>query len=101
MSDSKKTLSEFDINTDSVSSKSNVSFSAMRKMNSVLFAIALGGASLTGCADEKSCSDSDQTYADGNGSSAYDSYDSYDYGGDTDGNYGDTVGHGDVCRDYD
>jgi hypothetical protein len=103
MSESKKTLSEFDINTDSVSSKSHTSFSTLKRMNSVVFAIALGGATLTSCADEKSCSDGDVTYyADGNGSSVYDAFDSYDYGGDTDTtSSGDQTGSGDACRDYD
>jgi hypothetical protein len=100
MSESKKTLSEFDINTDSVSSKSHTSFSTLKRMNSVVFAIALGGATLTSCADEKSCSDGDVTsYAD---AYVYDTFDAFDYGGDSDTtSSGDPNGSGDACRDYD
>lgn len=62
--------------------------------------------SLASCSDSKSCSDSDVTqYADGNGSTAYDTgtyADSYDFGGDTDTTvHGDDAGNGDECADFD
>lgn len=103
----KKTLTEFDISTDSISESSNHFQPTSRlKFNSVLVALALGTVALTGCSDDKSCSDSDVSrYADGNGSARYDLgpyQDSYDYGGDTDtSSSGDSIGNGDRCSDYD
>jgi hypothetical protein len=96
-------LNDFDIRTDATSSESRSSIPKMNQLNSVMFALAIGGMAMTGCSDEKTCSDSDVSYvADGNGSTAYDTFDSFDYGGDTDVNSnGDTTGNGDECRDYD
>ena len=102
-----KTLTEFDITTDSISESSkNVQPTSRLKFNSVVLALALGSMTLTGCSDTKSCSDVDtSSYADGNGSARYDlgaDQDSYDDGGDTDtSSSGDSVGNGDRCSDYD
>lgn len=63
-------------------------------------ALAVGSALLTGCSDEKSCTDRDQNadpYVYDTGSFA----DPYDYGGDSDAGSADPVGAGDACRDFD
>ena len=93
-------LSDFDIRTDADSSDSRSSIPRLNNVSSVVFALALGGMALTGCSDEKTCSDYDvSSYAD---PYVYDSTDPYDYGGDSDVNSsGDATGNGDMCRDYD
>ena len=94
-------LSDFDIRTDADASDSRSSIPRLNGVNSVVFALALGGVAFTGCSDEKTCSDADvSSYADPY--QVTDPYDSYDYGSDSDvSSSGDAIGNGYTCRDYD
>ena len=102
-----KTLNEFDINTDSVSSKNKISskWGTINKFNTIAFALSLGGiVALTSCesSDEKSCTDSDITI---NADGAFDTgpyQDPNDLGDTTDVTISaDPSGAGDACADSD
>lgn len=96
----KFTLVDSDISTVKESDSQQRRPSYWTKASSVVMALAIGSTVLSGCSDEKSCTDGDRgadPYVYDTGSNS----DPYDFGGDTDTGTADPVGNGDACRDFD
>ena len=101
MSSKKYTLVDADITTVSNEKKETQSRpSYWSKASSVVMALAIGSTALTGCSDDKTCTDADRgadPYTYDTGAFA----DPYDFGGDSDTGVADPSGRGFSCRDYD
>ncbi|MCH2197245.1 MAG: hypothetical protein MK081_00555 [Flavobacteriales bacterium] len=99
MSNKKFTLVDADISTVKESPASSRP-KYWTKASSVVIALAVGSAALSGCSDDKPCTDADR----GADPYVYDTgqfADPYDFGGDSDTGVADPAGNGDLCRDYD